>query len=45
MKSAIGLIPYRLAVDTFVKSKNLNSFPFYVLSSKKKIEETIQGEH
>ena len=27
MKSAIGLIQYRPAVDTFEKAKNLNIFP------------------
>ena len=43
MKSAIGLIPYRPAVDTFVKAKNLNSFPILCTEFVKKIGNYPRG--
>ena len=36
MKSAIGLIPYSSVLDTFVKAKNLNSFPILCTEFVKK---------
>ena len=44
MKSAIGLIPYRPAVDTFVKAKNLNSFPILCTEFVKKRRKLSKGE-